>query len=175
RAFVRGMDDPAGAVSSDTVDMVIRSSTFEDLFEAERPRLFRILLLVTRDYAEAEEIMQEAFVRIWERWDRVSGLEDPRGYLYRTAFNLHRSAARRALVAARRIVRPAVVPDPYEEVAQRDEVLRELARLTPRQRAAVVVTELLGYPSDEAAVMLGVRPGTVRTLTSQARSALATR
>jgi RNA polymerase sigma-70 factor (ECF subfamily) len=68
-----------------------------------------------------------------------------------------------------------VVPDPYEEVAQRDEVLRELARLTPRQRAAVVVTELLGYPSDEAAVMLGVRPGTVRTLTSQARSALATR
>ena len=88
------MDDPAGAVSSDTVDMVIRSSTFEDLFEAERPRLFRILLLVTRDYAEAEEIMQEAFVRIWERWDRVSGLEDPRGYLYRTAFNLHRSAAR---------------------------------------------------------------------------------
>ena len=43
--------------------------------------------------------MQEAFVRVWERWDRVAGVEDPVGYLFRTAMNLHRSALRRALLA----------------------------------------------------------------------------
>jgi RNA polymerase sigma-70 factor (ECF subfamily) len=116
--------------------------------------------------------MQEAFARVWERWDRVATLDEPVGYLFRTAMNLHRSALRRALTAARRSLRPADERDPFEQVAARDEAVRSLAVLTPRQRAAVVVTELLGYSSEEAARILGVRPGTVRTLTSQARATL---
>jgi DNA-directed RNA polymerase specialized sigma24 family protein len=50
--------------------------------------------------------------------------------------------------------------------------MRSLALLTKRQRAAVVVTELLGYSSEEAGEILGIRAGTVRMLTSQARAAL---
>ena len=72
----------------------------------------------------------------------------------------------------KRVVSPQASHDPFEEVAARDEALRALATLTPRQRAAVVVTELLGYPSEEAARILKIRPGTVRTLVSQARHAL---
>jgi len=49
---------------------------------------------------------------------------------------------------------------------------RALASLTPRQRAAIVVTELLGYPPKDAAEVLGVRASTVRALTTQARAAL---
>jgi len=145
---------------------------FEEFFETERERLFRALLLVTHDSAEAEDLMQEAFVRIWERWDRVAQVEDPVGYLFKTAMNLHRSALRRALTAAKRSLRPPAGRDPFDEVADRDEAVRSLALLTPRQRAAVVVTELLGYSSEEAGAILGVRPGTVRTLTSQARATL---
>lgn len=62
--------------------------------------------------------------------------------------------------------------DPFEKVIDHDEAVRSLAALTPRQRAAVVVTELLGYSSEEAGTILGIRPGTVRTLTAQARAAL---
>jgi RNA polymerase sigma factor (sigma-70 family) len=116
--------------------------------------------------------MQEAFVRLWERWDRVAHVEDPVGYLFKTALNLHRSALRRALTSARRSLRPPAENEPFEEVIRRDEAVRSLAALTPRQRAAVVVTELLGYSSEEAGAILGIRPGTVRTLTSQARAAL---
>ena len=87
--------------------------------------------------------------------------------------NLQRSALRRALTAARRSLRPPTGHDPFEDVISRDEAVRSLAALTPRQRAAVVVTELLGYSSEEAGAILGIRPGTVRTLTSQARAALA--
>jgi DNA-directed RNA polymerase specialized sigma24 family protein len=57
-------------------------------------------------------------------------------------------------------------------VIDRDEAVRSLAALTPRQRAAVVVTELLGYSTEEAGAILSIRPGTVRMLISQARAAL---
>jgi RNA polymerase sigma-70 factor (ECF subfamily) len=147
---------------------------FGRFFETERERLFRALLLVTHDSAEAEDLKQEAFVRVWERWDRVGTLDDPVGYLFKTAMNLHRSALRRAAAAARRSLRPRVEGDPFEKVMDRDEAVRSLAALTPRQRAALVVTELPGYSSEEAGAILGIRPGTVRTLTSQARAALQT-
>ena len=145
---------------------------FEDLFEAERERLFRALLLITHDSSEAEDLMQEAFVRVWERWDRVGTLEDPVGYLFKTALNLRRSALRRAMTAAARSIKPPVERDLIQSILERDEAMRSLASLTKRQRAAIVVTELLGYSSEEAGAMLGIRPGTVRTLTSQARAAL---
>ena len=171
---MKAMDQQAAAVAGARERLQIPLA-FEEFFENERPRLFRALLLITHDSTEAEDLMQEAFVRVWERWDRVAQIEDPVGYLFRTAMNLHRSALRRALTAAKRSLRLLPVPDPFDEVADRDEALRSLALLTPRQRAAVVVTELLGYSSEEASAILGVRPGTVRTLTSQARAALLTR
>jgi len=145
---------------------------FEEFFEAERARLFRALVLVTHDPAEAEDVTQEAFVRVWERWDRVHTLDDPVGYLFKTAMNLHRSALRRAVTAAKRSLRPPDEHDPLQEVLDHDEAVRSLAALTPRQRAAVVVTELLGYSSEEAGAILGIRSGTVRTLTAQARAVL---
>jgi RNA polymerase sigma-70 factor (ECF subfamily) len=163
------------AATVETQERLAVPLAFEDFFEAERPRLFRALLLVTHDSAQAEDLMQEAFVRVWERWSRVALLEDPVGYLFKTALNLHRSALRRALTAAKRTLRPPDARDPFDEVATRDEAIRSLVALTPRQRAAVVVTELLGYSSEEASEILGVRPGTVRTLTSQARAALLSR
>jgi len=174
RAFMVQMDEQAVVVTGpqERVEVVV---PFEEFFEAERGRLFRALLLVTHDSAEAEDLMQEAFVRVWERWDRVEHLDDPVGYLFKTALNLHRSALRRALTAAKRSLRPPVGRDPFDEVAARDEAVRWLAMITPRQRAAVVVTELLGYSSEEAGAILGVRSGTVRTLTSQARAALLAR
>jgi RNA polymerase sigma-70 factor, ECF subfamily len=41
--------------------------------------------------AEAEELAQDAFLKVWERWDRVADIEEPVGYLYRTAMNLSAS------------------------------------------------------------------------------------
>jgi RNA polymerase sigma-70 factor (ECF subfamily) len=165
------MDQQAAGLTGSSEDLRI-ALTFDEFFEMERGRLFRALLLITRDSAEAEDLMQEAFVRVWERWDRVGTLDDPVGYLFKTAMNIHRSALRRAMAAARRAVRPPAEDDPFESVIERDEAVRSIATLTPRQRAALVVTELLGYSSEEAGTILGVRSGTVRMLASQARAAL---
>jgi RNA polymerase sigma-70 factor, ECF subfamily len=145
---------------------------FEVFFEIEHGRLFGTLCLATGDASEAEELMQEAFLKLWEHWDQVQTHPDPRGYLYRTAFNLHRNRLRRAVRAARRMVMPARSEDPFAELVQRETLIRALRALSPRQRAALVLTELLDMTSQEAAEVLEVRPSTVRALATQGRAAL---
>jgi len=145
---------------------------FEAFFLEHRVRLFRTLWLIVRSRAEAEEIMQDAFVRVWERWDRVSAHPDPAGYLYKTALNEYRRRRRRAAIAVRKAVRATPKEDELEAVEQREVVVAALAALTPRERAAVVLLDALELPSTEAARMLGVRPSTVRVLARRGREKL---
>jgi RNA polymerase sigma-70 factor, ECF subfamily len=109
--------------------------TFEGFYHAESLTLFRRLWLVTGNRAEAEEIMQEAFLKVWERWDRVGSMDDPVGYLYRTAMNVFRKRYRRAALALGRTVGRAPGNDDFADVEDRDLVRRVLGALPPRQRA----------------------------------------
>jgi RNA polymerase sigma factor (sigma-70 family) len=158
--------------TSDRGDPLPDPLTFDAFFAAESHRLLRALYLVTGNAQEAEEIMQEAFLEVWERWDRVSAMDSPVGYLFRTAMNRHRSGVRRARRAARRAIRIADGGDDFARADERDAVARALARLPSRQRAAIVLTELLGYEAKTAAAILGVRDATVRSLASRARAGL---
>jgi RNA polymerase sigma-70 factor (ECF subfamily) len=144
--------------------------SFESFFEEQRSRLFGALCLVTGSRAEAEEIVQDAFLRLWERWDRVATLEDPTGFLFRTAMNVFRNRARRAALAVRRGLRLAPNRDDLAAVEDRDEVVRLMHEMTPHQRAALVLTGYLGYSSEEAAKVLGVRASTVRALATKGRA-----
>jgi RNA polymerase sigma-70 factor (ECF subfamily) len=148
------------------------ATSFEAFFEAETAPLFRRLCLITGNRAEAEEIAQDAFLRIWERWDRVAELEDRVGYLYRVAMNVFRNRTRRAALALRKTADPELRTDEFGAADIRSGVARGLAKLTPRQRAAVVLVDLLGYGSEEAGRMLGIRAGTVRSLVIKARKTL---
>jgi RNA polymerase sigma-70 factor, ECF subfamily len=145
---------------------------FEAFFEDEYPRLFGALCLVTRNRHEAEEIAQDAFLKVWERWDRVSEMDEPVGYLYRTAMNVFRKRYRRAALALKSTLGIIPTDDDIGAVDDRDATVRALAPLSDRQRAAVVLMDLLGYPSEEAARMLGVRPSTIRNHASRAHAAL---
>jgi RNA polymerase sigma-70 factor (ECF subfamily) len=149
-----------------------RTALFEDLVEAELANLYGALCLITRDRAEAEDVMQEAFLRVWERWDRVVEMDDPAGYLFRTAMNIWRKRRRRTVLAVRRAMRLASPRDELAEVEAREVVVQALASLTPRQRAAIVLVDLLDHSSEEAAMLLGIKPPTVRVLVSQGRAAL---
>lgn len=145
--------------------------SFESFFSAESGALYRRLVLILRDRGEAEDVMQEAFIRVWERWDRVQGMTDPVGYLYRVSFR--RSVQRRRAAARRALRFPRATRSDESDLADaRMDAWLLLGRLTVRQRAALVLTDLIGYSSDEAARILGVRSGTVRMLASQGRAAL---
>ncbi|MFN2544565.1 MAG: RNA polymerase sigma factor [Actinomycetota bacterium] len=146
--------------------------SFEELFRAEHGRLLRALFLVTGSAQEAEDVMQEAFVRVWDRWDRVRTMNDPVGYLYRTAMNAFRSRYRRAARAAKRVFTPRTRTDEIAAVEDRDEAFRALRSLSPRQREALVLTEYVGYSSEEAGAVMNIRPATVRALAHQGRERL---
>lgn len=171
---MRRMNDPASAVSERDAPAApgVPPASFEAFFEAEHARLLRALYLVTGNVQEAEEVMQDAFLAVWERWGRVGSMEAPAGYLYRTAMNRFRSRLRRAARVARRVVGSADGGDEFAAVEERDALARALAQLSERQRAAIVLTELLGYRSEEAGRILGVKDVTVRSLASQARASL---
>ena len=145
---------------------------FEEFFEAEHVRLARALYLLTGSALEADELTQEAMVRVYERWDRVREMGSPQGYLFRTAMNLHRSRVRWLASRARHILQATPSPDPAEVVQSRDSLTRALASLPTGQRGAVVLVEWLGMDPQEAATALGIKPGSLRARLSRAKAAL---
>jgi RNA polymerase sigma-70 factor (ECF subfamily) len=147
-------------------------ASFDAFFADESQTLFRRMWLVTRDRYEAEEIVQDAFLSVYERWDRVSAMDDPTGYLYRTAFNAWKKRGRRAARAVGKLLSGGTPGDDFAAADARTDVGKALVHLAPRQRAALVLTELLGFSSEEAGEILGIRAVTARVLASQARAAM---
>ena len=88
--------------------------------------------------------------------------------------NAFRSRRRRAAVAMRRDVGATHPDDAYERIESMDVAVLALAPLSRQQRAAVVLIDLLGFSSEQAARMLGIRPSTVRMHTSRAHATLRT-
>jgi RNA polymerase sigma factor (sigma-70 family) len=160
-------------LSSVTHDAEVEATTvpltFEDLFVDEHERLFRALYLIVGNSHEAEELMQDAFLHVLERWDRI---DNPAGYLYRSALNSTRSRFRRLALAAKRTLTPGQPEDPFAGADLRDEMVRALRELPERQRAALVLMDLLDYRSEDAAKVLGVTAATVRSLASHGRAAM---
>lgn len=82
------MNEPPGAASepatAPTSEPAAPSAseplaTFEAFFRAEHTRLLRALFIVTGSEQEAEELMQDAFLAVWERWEHVREIESPTG------------------------------------------------------------------------------------------------
>lgn len=146
--------------------------SFDRFFEQEQERLLRTLSVITGSRREAEDLAQEAFTKVFERWESVSVMDEPAGYLHRTAMNLFRNQYRRAKVAIGRAVGFGPPQDVFKAVEDRDAAARALGALTARQRAALVLTEALGYSGEETGELLGIKASTVWALTHQARTAL---
>jgi RNA polymerase sigma factor (sigma-70 family) len=145
---------------------------FDSFFEGEYERLFKAMYFVTGNRQDAEDILQDAFLKLWERWDRIDRIEDPTAYLFRVALNGFRMTRRRAAMAMRKVIRAEPEPDGFSQAEMRADVRRLLLGLTPRQRAALLLVDLYGYPSEQAARILRIRPSTVRALATQGRKAL---
>jgi RNA polymerase sigma factor (sigma-70 family) len=151
-----------------------RPGDFRTLYEDEHRRLFQTLYFVTGDRHDAADLMHDAFLKLWERWDSIGEIRDVHAYLFKVALNGSRMRARTARRATRRRIPLGVVHDPFDEVELREDVRRMLKVLTPRQRAALLLLDLYDYGSQEAARIMGIRPSTVRALATQGRAVLRT-
>ena len=154
------------------MERVEARARFDEFFEDEHERLFKALYFVTGNRQDAEELMQDAFMKLWERWDQIDRIADPTGYLFRVALNGFRMRRRRAAMTLRKVMPGKEERDAFADAEMRADVRALLAGLTPRQRAALLLVDLLGYPSEQAGSILGVRASTVRALATQGRRAL---
>ena len=148
--------------------------SFEEVFADYFEPVLRALYLLTSDPIEAEDLAQEAFVKIYEKRDRLSSTGNVAGYVYRTAVNVHRSRLRRVRGAARRlgVLHPPDLGDGLDAIDDRDALRRALAELSRGEREALVLVEWIGMSDQEAGEVLGASPGAVRTRISRARSHL---
>jgi len=164
------MDEPRAEVLASPTRGVV---DFESFYGREHVRLFRALLLVTGNRAEAEDVAHDAFVRLYERWDRVAKMESPLAYLYVTAWNTYRNGVRRAMRRARRVVvERGEVEDPISGVVARAELFRALGSLSAKEREAIALIDYLGLSSQEAGDVVGAKPDAVRARVHRARERL---
>ena len=169
------MEMPLRETPADTgADAKTDPLTFEAFYRSVQHPLFGALCVITGNRTDAEDISQEAFLRVWERWERVAEMDNPEAFLFRTAMNVLRNRLRRARLGLGRDIGSRDPRDELAGVEDRDLVERALRPLTPRERAAVVLTCYVGLNSREAGRALGIRSGTVRTLTARARVAMKT-
>ncbi len=144
--------------------MGIGRAELEALYETEWPRLVRVAFLLTNSRHRAEEIAQDAFVRLQST---TSTVRNPGGYLHTTVVNACRDVHRHQCVVERS---PVERSDPF--VDQHDELFDALASLPWKQHAALVLRFHLDLPEHEIAAALECRPSTVRSLTRRALAAL---
>src|SRR5664279_2994353 len=137
--------------------------------------LLRTAYLLTGSAPAAEELVQDTLVRLYPKWERVSGANVPIAYVRRSLANAFVNDKRRP--ASRELVLD-IVPervdtvDAVAQLADRDEVWGLLRALPDRQRAALVMRFFHDLPDEEIADALGCRVGTVRSLISRGLAAL---
>jgi RNA polymerase sigma-70 factor (ECF subfamily) len=149
------------------------TEAFSAFFLAEYGRLARAMFLLTRDLADAEDLAQEAMIRVLERWDRVSSMTSPQGYLYTVALNV---ARRRGRLVRRLVAQPFRGEQfPLSEMDRADlvlDLLASLRQLSREQREALVLTAWVGMSAVEAGSVLGIDPTSVRGRVHRAKTKL---
>ena len=152
------------------------ATEFDALYRTEYRALMRIAFGLTGSTAEAEEIVQEAFLRCHQRWQRVATYERPGAWLRRVVINLATSRARRVrheLRAVRHLGAGDADAPSAGPIGEAAVFWHEVRRLPVRQRQAVVLYYGEDLPVAGVADLMGCAEGTVRALLHQARTALA--
>jgi RNA polymerase sigma-70 factor (sigma-E family) len=143
-------------------------SAFAWLFRDEYPAIVRTAYLMLGDRQAAEDVAQEAFIRLYARWRRVSRYDPPGAWVRRVAIRLaSRARGRRSASGTMedRLAPVETAPDP--------DLRRALLTLTANQRAAVVLHYLEDLPVVEVATLMGCAPSTARVHLHRARRRLA--
>jgi RNA polymerase sigma-70 factor (ECF subfamily) len=139
---------------------------FADLIEAESPGAYRTVLVILHSHAEAQDALQEAFIRAWRD---LPSLRDPsrwsawfRRLLVRAALDQARRERGLGLLSSRLTPGPPP-PDPASTVAARDEVARAVAKLSPDERALIALRYAADLEVPDVAAALGIRLGTAKS------------
>jgi len=175
-----GTEEPVTASSAQTVEILVRRAqsgdprAFEEVYRRTADRVYALCLRMCADGEEAAELMQDAYVRAWERLESFRGDSRFTTWLHRLTVNVvlqsrRKKGRRRARevtdVDLERYGRTAVAAMPGTRV----DLERAIAALPEKARAVLVLRDVQGYRYDEIADMTGVSLGTVKAQIHRAR------
>ncbi len=154
-----------------------RDEEFSAYMSARQPALMRTAYLLAGDRAGAEDLLQNAFAKLYLSWDRVRDREALDGYVRRIMVNEHNSLWRRAW--KRREHSTDVVPDQgvtdeYDE-GRGSALWSFVQTLPPKQRSVIVLRYYEQLSEAETADVLGISVGTVKSQASRALAGLRAR
>ena len=149
------------------------SASFDEFFAATSAPTVRALHALVGDLAEAQDVVQEAYARAWQRWSTLQAYDVPEAWVRQVAWRLAVSRARRVAVGLGKLRRVGPAPDVPELDADRVALVRALAPVPEAQRRAVVLHHVLGLSVAEVAAEVGAPEGTVKARLSRGRAALA--
>lgn len=147
---------------------------FDECYRSTSRRLLSYAYAMSGDWAHAQDLVQEAYLRAWRQWSRLSEYEDVEAWLRLVVSRLATDAWRR-LARWRRILR---LSHPLEQIADAPSeqtvlLTRALAALPQGQRQAIAMHYLMDLPVNSIAEELGTSPNTVKSWLSRGRAALA--
>jgi RNA polymerase sigma-70 factor (sigma-E family) len=155
-----------------------RTTAIAELYALHAPKAGRLAYLLTGNKELAEDLVQDAFVRVAGRFGGLRSSESFEAYLRKTIVNLSRGYWRRQSIERRYLRsqgrRGALVSSEFPDVASHRAIVQALASLTDRQRAAIVLRYYEDLTEQQTADVIGCSLGTVKSLVSRGMTTLRT-
>jgi RNA polymerase sigma-70 factor, ECF subfamily len=173
RQAVPTQDEGRPDRSNQPTQAVGPATSFDDFYRATSRRVLHQVYALTGDLAEAQDCVQEAYARAWQRWARVGRHDDPEAWVRTVARRIAVSRWRRARTAMGYLLhhgKPETTAAPSENHAL---LVRALRDLSQPQRDAVVLHHLVGLSVEEVAHRTSSPVGTVKARLHRGRAALA--
>lgn len=155
--------------------MSAADESYVEFVEARQATLRRIAYAVCRDDARAEDVLQEALVKLYLAWSRVQGTGREEAYARRIIVNADLDQRRRPWHRRRSAVPVELLDEPARTgpaTEDRMELLAEVRALPPMQRRTVVLRYWLGMSVEETAEELSISTGTVKSHASRGLATL---
>lgn len=150
--------------------MIAEQDNFASWYERAHPRVATTLAVATGDHPLVADAVQEAFVRAFARWNRVSLMRNPTGWTYKVARNHLNRLIRRA---TREIPTASPPESEWQQPNSDPQLWRAVRELPERQREAVALRYIADLTQAEVARAMGIRPGTAAATLVAARRHLA--
>ena len=173
-------NDPAGGPASDAELLAAHVAgdpeAFGELVRRHQGRLWAVAVRTLADPEEAADALQEALISAFRNAGSYRGEAAVTTWLHRIVVNACLDRVRRSRTHPTTALPPSELPSPTNEHASTEarlDVQAALARLPEHQRIALVLVDLHDLPVAEAAVVLGVAEGTVKSRCARGRAALA--